>query len=153
MRLPGRSVISVYCACAYNNIDNRSSELVYVVAMADAGEGAFQSLALAHSQSSEKLEHQTAFRKLLSNLSEHLRPEDVSKIVFYRNLPEDRTSKALDTLRYLMETGAFSHANVKPLIDLLKNINRHDLVSDHVDPYMEEHSDSEYILYSDHIQT
>lgn len=110
--------------------------------MADGGESAFHSP--THSQSSEKL--QTAFRKLLSDLSERLRPEEVKRISFLCNLPEERSSKALDTLKYLMEVGTFSHENVKPLSDILKNVNRHDLVNDFVTPYAhaEEQWDGEF---------
>ena len=86
---------------------------------------------------------QSAFRKLITKLSEHLQPEDVKKCAFIRTLPKDRTPTALGTLEYLMQVGEFSYTNVEPLIDLLKDVDRHDLVSDLVEPYKNEHPDGE----------
>ena len=116
----------------------RIAALLLQVVMAGPGGScsAFQAITQAQSSTEGR---QPAFRKLLSDISAHLRPEEVSRIVFIHKLPAERTPMALDTLRYLMEIGAFSHANVNPLVDLLKNVNRHDLVSDLVDPYTEEH--------------
>lgn len=104
-----------------------------------AGPGVSDFQTLTQLQSPER--RQDAFRKLISDLSEHLRPEEVERIVFLRKLPKDRTSTALNTLRYLIEVGTFSHAKVEPLMDLLKSVNRHDLVSDLVEPFTEEYPD------------
>lgn len=88
---------------------------------------------------------QAAFRKLISDVSEHLRPEEVQKCSFLRRLPADRALSALDTLSYLLQAGEFSHANVEPLASLLKDVKRHDLVTSHVEPYRDEYPDGEAI--------
>ena len=80
-------------------------------------------------------ERQTEFRKLLSALAEQLQPEDIRKCSFLKSLPNGRTATALETLDYLMKKGTFSHSNVDPLVQLLQDINRCDLVTDLVDPY------------------
>lgn len=84
-------------------------------------------------------DHLETFRKLISDLSEHLRPEEVERCSFLRGLPPDRTQTALDTLSYLMKIGEFSHTNVEPLVSLLKDVKRHDLVNTLVEPYKKEH--------------
>ena len=78
----------------------------------------------------------SVFRKLITSVSEHLQPEEVAKCSFICNLPKDRSSSALHTLEYLMQAGEFSHCNVEPLVKLLKDINRHDLVNELVEPYL-----------------
>ena len=60
-----------------------------------------------------------------------------------RSCAKDRSSTALGTLGYLMQVGQFSHSNVEPLAKLLRDINRHDLVEDMVEPYRREHHDGE----------
>ena len=90
-------------------------------------------------QSAERDNRHAAFRKLITDISEHLRPDDVTKCTFIRGLPKDRSLSALDTLSYLMQVGAFSHENVEPLVNLLKDVKRHDLIHDLVSPYRAEH--------------
>ena len=81
---------------------------------------------------------QAAFRKLLTTLSEHLQPEEVGKCSFLWKVPRERSSTALETLEYLLQVGAFSHSNVEPLVKLLKDIGRHDLVNEQVESYRQE---------------
>ena len=90
---------------------------------------------------------QAAFRKLLSRISQHLGEDDVKKCAFIQSIPKDRRTSALGILEYLMQSGAFSHANTEPLIQLLKDIDRHELVSDLVEPYMKEYSEGEPDLF------
>ena len=96
-------------------------------------------------QGAERDNRHAAFRKLITDISEHLRPEDVTKCTFIRGLPKDRSLSALDTLSYLMQVGTFSHKNVEPLVDLLKDVKRHDLVHDLVGPYRAEHPDGTFL--------
>ena len=79
-----------------------------------------------------------AFRKLITEISEHLLAGEVTKCSFIHNLPKERSSSALDTLEYLLQNGAFSHSNVEPLVKLLKDINRHDLVNEQVESFCRE---------------
>lgn len=105
------------------------------------GEG--DAIELLPLQPSDRDGHLEAFRKLISDLSEHLRPEEVGRCSFLRVLPPDRTQTALDTLSYLMKIGEFSHNNVEPLVNLLKDVKRHDLVNTLVEPYKKEHPGNE----------
>ena len=84
-------------------------------------------------------ERQAEFRKLLAALSEHLQPDDIRKCSFIHHLPDGHNRAALDTLEYLMKKGAFSHSSVEPLVALLKDISRCDLVTDLVEPYREKY--------------
>lgn len=102
-------------------------------------------------QRSDRDGHLEAFRKLISDVSEHLLPEEVKKCSFLRGLPQDGTQTALDTLSYLIKIGKFSHSNVEPLVSLLKDVNRHDLVSTLVEPYKEEHPDGKIFMLSDEV--
>ena len=86
---------------------------------------------------------QSAFRKLISEISDRLQPDEVDKCWFLRNVPRDRASTALGTLGYLLQVGKFSHSNVEPLAKLLRDINRHDLVEDMVESYRREYHDGE----------
>ena len=82
---------------------------------------------------------QWAFRKLITEISEHLLPGEVLKCSFIHNLPKtERSSSALHTLESLMQGGMFSHSNVDPLVKLLKDINRHDLVNEQVETFLTE---------------
>ena len=81
---------------------------------------------------------QSVFRKLITEISEHLLPGEVTKCSFIHNLPKERSSSALDTLESLMQGGTFSHSNVEPLVKLLKDINRHDLVNEQVESFRRE---------------
>ena len=90
----------------------------------------------APQQCTERESRQSAFRKLISDISEHLSPEEVAKFSFIQSIPE-RNVSALTALEYLMRKGEFSHDNPEPLAALLKDIKRHDLVTSLVDSYKE----------------
>ena len=97
-------------------------------------------------QDGERDNRYAAFRKLISDIAEHLQPEDVTKCAFIRGIPKDRSHTALDMLTYLVQVGAFSHENVGPLVDLLKDLKRHDLIHDLVTPYKAEHSEGTFLV-------
>ena len=83
----------------------------------------------------------SVFRKLITDISEHLLPGEVAKCMFLRKVPKERAASALQTLDYLMQGGEFSHSNVEPLTKLLQDINRHDLVNELVQPFLKECSE------------
>ena len=112
--------------------------------MAHHGGSSFE--ASSPQQCTERESRQSTFRKLISEVSEHLRPDEVAKCSFIHRLPPDKNLSALETLSYLMQTGAFSHSNVDPLVKLLKDVKRHDLVTELVDPYRDLHPDGETFL-------
>ena len=82
------------------------------------------------------------FRKLLVDLSEQLCQQDLLSICFLCSIPH-RTQTSLDIFNYLIDRGEFSHTNVEPLVNLLKDVKRHDLVHNLVEPYKKEHPGSE----------
>ena len=90
----------------------------------------------APQQCTERESRQAAFRRLISDISEYLSPEEVTKFSFIQSIPE-RNVSALNALDYLMRKGEFSHDNLEPLVALLKDIKRHDLVTSLVDGYKE----------------
>ena len=78
----------------------------------------------------------SAYKKLLVGLAEHLGPGDVEVIAFNCRLPESlRQSSALDILEYLHNHARFSPTNIQPLAELLTGAYRNDLVHDYVDWY------------------
>ena len=71
--------------------------------------------------------HHTAieFRKLITVISEHFTNEELLRIAFIYNIP---SSTPLGTMEYLTEMRMFSEFNMEPLVKLLKDINRYDLI-------------------------
>ena len=72
------------------------------------------------------------FKPMIVQLAQALRPEDVNSLRFcYKHLLKASGSQmndALEILENLEENGLFASNNVASLIQLLKNIQRHDLV-------------------------
>ena len=69
-----------------------------------------------------------AFRRLVCDIAGQLNKEpDVKNICYLKQVP-DQEQSALDVLKHLHQHNAFSEHNVEPLADLLKEINRADLV-------------------------
>lgn len=65
--------------------------------------------------------------------------EDVQTTIFQYDLPADYGNKpALETLRKLEVRGNFSDSDIGPLLELLQNIDRHDLINKHVMPYQQQ---------------
>ena len=92
---------------------------------------------LLHVDLSRESRH-AAFRRLISHLSDHLTTEDVAKFTFIQFIPKKGVT-ALDALDYLIRKGEFSPENLEPLVDLLKDVSRSDLVTELVDAYKESH--------------
>ena len=66
---------------------------------------------------------------VLKWIADSLSAEDVEAIAYINNLPGTAGQRtALGVLGELEKRGMFSHNNVEPLIRLLSNINRHDIV-------------------------
>lgn len=91
--------------------------------------------------------HQASFRKLLTVLAEHMEQEEVVKCCFIYQVPRERSSSALAALEYLLAVGVLSHSNIEPLVELLKDINRHDLISDRVEPFIKQRNEEQGINY------
>ena len=79
------------------------------------------------------------FKLMISKVSSSLRQVDVDRIryVFTISLPTDQDTElsALKLLEILEQKGVYSHTNIKPLEDLLRNAERCDLVSEYIEPY------------------
>ena len=73
------------------------------------------------------------FKPMVVQLAQALRPEDVNSLRFcYKQLLKASGSQmndALEILENLEENGLFTCNSLAPLVELLKNIQRHDLVS------------------------
>ena len=68
------------------------------------------------------------FRKLISDIAEHLDKNDVDKIIWQKELPQKMKDKpALSVLEYLYKKGDFAIGDLRPLTHLLKEIHREDL--------------------------
>ena len=77
-----------------------------------------------------------AYTTLIANIAEQLRPNDVQAISKSENLPDTYPHRTpLEVLHVLEMRGLFSQREIQPLSDLLRNINRNDLVHEHVEPY------------------
>lgn len=84
---------------------------------------------MSKSSDVHKQNRKQEFRKLITTISECLTPDDLAACCFLQELPKDRTFTALEALDCLMQRDFFSHSNVKPLIGLMRDIKRKDLVS------------------------
>ena len=86
---------------------------------------------------------QTEFRKLVTAISEHLLPKEVARCCFVRMLPSEKFGTALLVLEHLMRSGQISHWQVEPLAELLRDISRHDLVNELVEPFRRDFPDTQ----------
>ena len=72
------------------------------------------------------------FKPTIVQLAQALKPEDVESLRFcYKHLLKASGSQmkgALEILENLEENGLFTYNNLAPLMGLLRNIQRHDLV-------------------------
>ena len=69
------------------------------------------------------------FRKLVSDIAEHLDQIDVDKVIWQKELPQKMKDKpALSVLEWLYNHGDFSMNELRPLTQLLKEIHREDLL-------------------------
>ena len=76
-----------------------------------------------------------AYMLLITSVADDLHDEDVSKIVFVQDLPQNQSWKALDVMQCLEKRGKFSCYEIEPLEQLLRDANRCDLVMKYVTEY------------------
>ena len=76
------------------------------------------------------------FKQLLHKIATRLGEADVRSLVFNQDLPEE-LKDALGVLQKLEREGLFSDRNIRPLADLLQAIERHDLVNNFVQEYIQ----------------
>lgn len=77
------------------------------------------------------------FRRLVSDIAEHLNKNDVDNIVWQKELPQKMKGEpALAVLEWLYNHGEFSMDELRPLTQLLKEIHRED-VTGKVESYQE----------------
>ena len=82
-----------------------------------------------------------AFRKLLVAVSQMLTESEAKQIEYLRRLPQATGKReGLDVLIELEKCGTFSPAQTKPLIELLQEIERHDIANS-VRDYQETYPD------------
>ena len=68
------------------------------------------------------------FRKLLCFISDRLEGNDIQQILYLRQLATtEGTRSGLDVLKSLEKRGEFSPNVTQPLVQLLKEVNRHDI--------------------------
>ena len=86
------------------------------------------------------------FRQLLVQLSDELYDEanenqQKIRFLYKRKLGRGRDKmNMLQMLERLEEKGEFSAYNVEPLEELLRSVERHDLISEYVQPYRMKHT-------------
>ena len=75
------------------------------------------------------LDPTAALRTVLKWISDYLSSEDVEFIAFMNDLPGPaKQHTALGVLREVEKMGVFSHDNIDPLVQLLTDMNRLDIV-------------------------
>lgn len=77
------------------------------------------------------------FRVLLNKIAEKLDDENITSIAFIHQVPSSvkKTKQALPCFEHLHEHGVFSWKDTQPLKKLLRDIQRHDLVTNLVEEY------------------
>lgn len=75
------------------------------------------------------------FRKLICRISESLTKPNHDQIKYMRKLSSEKAGSNLDILEELEKRGEFSPYNTGPLVELLEDINRHDLSEEVRDAY------------------
>ena len=76
------------------------------------------------------------FKQLLQKIATRLGEADVRSLVFNQDLPGE-LKDALGVLQKLEREGLFSDRNIHPLAELLRAIERHDLVNNYVQEYIQ----------------
>ena len=76
------------------------------------------------------------FKQLLHRVATRLGEADVRSLVFNQDLPEE-LKEGLCVLQKLEREGLFSDRNIQPLAELLRAIERHDLVNYYVQEYIQ----------------
>ena len=79
------------------------------------------------------------YKQMVRGVADDMGTEDVQKIAYDYDLPTDYRSKpALEVLRELENRGNFSNSDIRSLLELLRSINRCDLINKHVKPYQQQ---------------
>ena len=83
------------------------------------------------------------FKRVLKNTADDI--TELSKLTFMSDTGptsiKGEKLTALDILWKQVQKGKFAHDNVEPLERLLKDIDRCDLVSQHIDPYKQKYGE------------
>ena len=93
-----------------------------------------------------------AFRSLVSDIAQHLDNNNVKDINWQEGVPASLQDRpALDVLQYLHRRGVYNEHEVRPLVQLLKDIHREDLIG-LVDAFREQFGElpSERVPYIKH---
>ena len=78
------------------------------------------------------------FKQLLHKIATRLGEADVRSLVFNQDLPgELKDALGVYVLQKLERDGLFSDRNIHPLAELLRSIERHDLVNNYVQEYIQ----------------
>ena len=84
------------------------------------------------------------FKQLLHKIATRLGEADVRSLVFNQDLPgELKDALGVDVLQKLEREGLFSDRNIHPLAELLRSIERHDLVNNFVQEYIQKFEEEE----------
>ena len=76
------------------------------------------------------------YKRLLMNIAPRLGKDDIQALVIIQDLPEElKSAGGLEVLRKLERGGLFSDRKIGSLAELLRGINRHDLVNNYVQEY------------------
>ena len=73
------------------------------------------------------------FKRMVTNIAGDITENDLDNLKYMCDMTTEKT--ALDVLRKLQQRGKFAHHNVGPLEELLKSIERCDLVSKYIESY------------------
>ena len=78
------------------------------------------------------------FKLVLQKVATRLGVADVRSLVFNQDLPEELKERlGVDVLQKLEREVLFSDRNIQPLAELLRAIERHDLVNNYVQEYIQ----------------
>ena len=81
-------------------------------------------------------QRRSSFKQMVKDTAEDMGVKDVQTIAFMHDLPDDyKTAPPLLALQHLERQGKFSDSSLQFLETLLKDINRYDLISKHLEPY------------------
>lgn len=86
---------------------------------------------------------QNAFKVLVKDIANNLSSEDLEKLSFFCGVSlgegEKRPKSALDLLWDMLRKGKFSHTSPEGMEKLLRDIDRCDLITTHLDPFKEKY--------------
>ena len=80
-----------------------------------------------------------AWKRVITTVAGRLTVEDVANLRYTTDLPRSSETTAVDVLSQLERRGRFSFSRTAPLEELLREVNRHDLVVNCVEAFRREH--------------